>query len=413
MRIFDLQTSTEADVQTLSATVAWEDTDRPTVEVFFRVYAEAGFVNTADYNAFLVACTIPALHYREHRIRIEGAVCPWLVDNLLTMMAYMNHWYWYEHQRRPGDEVQIEAKHYVSRPAPSPHRVSMFFSGGVDSLYTLRKNQLTLPVGHVGRIQDLIFLHGFDSYGNRPKQGTEEEAFWYFVKECRAIADDAQVNIIPVWTNLRNVGMEDTGLFIRECCGAALGAVAHVLSGRLTDVLIASSDHLSDLVPYGSTPLTDPRLSSFTLHIHHDAERVRRIEKVKALADWQVGLGHLRVCFSGGPGTLNCGECEKCIRTKLALLCVDRLKGTNVFKNNDLNIRLLLKEFTPTDSSITHVAELIDGLRQGGHVTFARIVTLKRWQYYAMKMVDFRAFITWIDKHIFRGKLKLWYHGSR
>ncbi len=409
MRIFDLQTSTSTGVHTLSATVAWEDNDRPNVEVFFRIYADTGYVNSSDYHAFLVACIVPALHYRERRIRIEGAVCPWLVDNLKTMMAYLNHWYCYEHQRRPEEEVAIEAATYLSHD-PVPHRrVGMFFSGGVDSIYTLRKNQLTLPAGHAGRIQDLIFLHGFDSYGNRPKQGTEEEAFWYFVKECQPIAADANVNIIPVWTNLRNVGMEDTGFFVRECFGATLGAVAYALSGKLTDVVIASSDHIADLRPWGSTPLTDPRLSSFHVHFHHDAEKIKRIEKVQAIADWQVGLDHLRVCFSGGPGTLNCGECEKCLRTKLALLCAGKHETTKVFKNNDLNVGLLLKAFNATEASLPYSKELIQGLRQTGHHALAWIVSLKRLQFYLTKAMNLREVVTKVDKNLCRGRLKKLY----
>ena len=412
MRIFDLQTSTKTDVHTLSATVAWEDNDRQNVEVFFRIYADKGYVNSSDYHAFLVACVVPALYYRERRIRIEGAVCPWLVENLKTMMAYMNHWYWYEHQRPPEEEVVIEAMTYVSHDSLPQRRVGMFFSGGVDSIYTLRKNHMTLPTGHAGRIQDLIFLHGFDSYGNRPKQGTEEDAFWYFVKECQPIAADANVNIIPVWTNLRNVGMEDTGFFVRECFGSTLGAVAYALSGKLTDVVIASSDHIADIRPWGSTSLTDPRLSSFHVHFHHDAEKVKRIEKVQAIADWQVGLDHLRVCFSGGPGTLNCGECEKCLRTKLALLCTDKLKTTKVFQNNDLNVGLLLKAFNATEASIPYSKELIQGLRQAGYQTLARVVGFKRLQYYLKKALNLREIVTKIDKNIFRGWLKHSYHAS-
>lgn len=410
MKVFDLQTSTSEDVNTLSATVAWEDNDRPNVEVFFRVYADQGFINSLDYNAFLVTCVVPALHYRERRIHIEGTVCPWLVDNLMTMMAYLNHWYGYEHQRRPDEEVRIEATDYASHDPSSPSRVGMFFSGGVDSLYTLRRNQMTLPVGHVGRVQDLIFLHGFDSYGNRPKQGTEEEAFWYFVKECEPIAADARVNMVPVWTNLRMVGMEDTGFFVRECFGATLGAVAYALSGKLTDVLIASSDYITDLRPWGSTPLTDPRLSSFHVHFHHDAEHVKRIEKVRAIADWQIGLDHLRVCFSGGPGTLNCGECEKCLRTKLALLCADKLKTTRVFKNRDLSAGLLLRAFNATDASVPYSKELIQGLQQAGYHMFAWIVSIKRLEFYLKKIMNLREIVTKVDKSLFGGRLKRVYH---
>ena len=413
MKIFDLHSNKEKDFHSLSATVAWEDNNRPTVEVFFRVFSHDGFVNASDYNAFLVACIVPALHHGERRIQIDGPVCPWLVDNLITAMAYLNHWYWYEQGARSGAQVTIEPKHYTDGQHKLQSRVATFFSGGVDSLFTLQKNRQLLSEDHPGRIRDIIFLHGFDIYGNRPKRGPELESFHYFVKECEPVAKDVGVNMIPVWTNIRNAGMEDTGFFIRECFGATLGAVAHALSGKLTDILIASSDHIPDLRPWGSSPLIDSRFSSFNLRAHHDAERVSRIEKVQAISEWQIGLEHLRVCFSGGPGTLNCGECEKCVRTKLALLCANKLDATEVFKNKDLNVGFVLKKFTATEASIPYSTELIDALRRNGHTHLARAVIVKRWQYYATKMLNIRELVTWLDRKILGGSLKKRFHFFR
>ncbi len=409
MQIFDLTASSDEDVQTLSATVAWEDNDRENAEVFFQVYGNNGLINSSNYNAFLVACVPAALRYGERRIHIDGPVCPWLVNNLTTMMAYFNHWYWYDQGRQPGDTVQIEAKSYVSDETPREPRVGAFFSGGVDSLYTLRRNQLAMPEGHPGRIRDIIFLHGFDVFGNRPKRGPELDAFQYFIKECEPVARDANVNLIPVWTNVRVLGMEDNGFFVRECCGAVLGAVAHALSEKLTDVFIASSHHLSDIAPYGSTPLTDPRLSSLNLRMHYDTEHIKRIEKVKVVGDWQVGLDHLRVCFEGGPGTLNCGTCEKCLRTKLALLCAYRLDSTTAFQNNNLSVVLVLKGFEVTEATVSLSSELIHGLRQAGHHNLARAVWFKRVFYYAKKSLDVRGVCSWVDKHLLGGRMKYWF----
>ena len=189
-----------------------------------------------------------------------------------------------------------------------------------------------------------------------------------------------------------------------------MGAVAHVLSEKLTNVLIASSDTIVDLVPYGSHPLTDTRLSSFSLRIDHDGERFNRLEKVEALSDWQVGLDHLRVCFEGGPGTLNCGECEKCLRTKLALFCTGVLKGMRVFKNNDLSVGLILRAFNATDGSIPHSKELVYGLWREGHPSFACAVVVKGAQYYLTKLINLREMITWVDKYLLSGLLKRWYY---
>ena len=44
-----------------------------------------------------------------------------------------------------------------------------------------------------------------------------------------------------------------------------------------------------------------------------------RTEKLALLSNSAVTLEHLRVCFQLGSGRINCGECEKCIRTMVGL----------------------------------------------------------------------------------------------
>ena len=52
----------------------------------------------------------------------------------------------------------------------------------------------------------------------------------------------------------------------------------------------------------------------------HDGARHARFQKVRELASWPTALAALRVC-PGNPGNeLNCGVCEKCLRTRLELL---------------------------------------------------------------------------------------------
>ena len=94
MLIYDMRSDTMGDTRTLSAKVVWEDHERPSMELYFRVRSEESYFDLSNYNPFVIACVSPALHFGERRIRVEGEVCPWLADNLTTVMAYFNHWYW-------------------------------------------------------------------------------------------------------------------------------------------------------------------------------------------------------------------------------------------------------------------------------------------------------------------------------
>ena len=89
------------------------------------------------------------------------------------------------------------------------------------------------------------------------------------------------------------------------------------------------------MLPYGSHPLTDPRWSSHRLRIEHDTMRHSRLQKTAAVAQWDLGLKALRVCISRKSEDLNCGRCEKCLRTMLMLLCLGKLAAAP-FPKQDL-----------------------------------------------------------------------------
>jgi hypothetical protein len=64
----------------------------------------------------------------------------------------------------------------------------------------------------------------------------------------------------------------------------------------------------------------DGLFSSQRVAVIHDGARYSRFQKVRELASWPGALTALRVC-PGDPGKeLNCGICEKCLRTRLELL---------------------------------------------------------------------------------------------
>lgn len=340
MKIENLRSEKRDGRSTILATVNWEDADRPTQEVFFGTDAKFAESLSLNPHAFLVGCILPALRHGEERISIDAEICPELRDGLETLMSWIRHWF--EPNR---NLVKIEAKVQSRLRTPlTPKRAGLFFSGGIDSLAVLRANRLHFPLGHPGSFRDGLII-----YGQNIESDNRLESFEKAVDSLSEVAQDAGITLIPAYTNIRCLD-EDTEFFLNQFHGTVLGAVAHAFSRRLTTISISSSDDIPTLPlvkqvqikPYGSHPLIDPNTSSSDLHIRHDGLTLTRLDKTKLVADWDVALQNIKVCQPNWPGE-NCGQCEKCVRTMLALLALGALPNTKAFPQDDISEDLVSK----------------------------------------------------------------------
>jgi hypothetical protein len=335
MKIENLRSNKNGELARIAAIVTWEDCDRPTQEIYFEtteVFAEG---LTCNPHTFLLACIMSAMRHGEKRIFIDAEICPELRHGMITAMSWIRQWYGLEQQL-----VQIEAKTQSYPPTPRiPERAGFFFSGGIDSLTTLRTNRLDIPFQHPRSFKDGLLIYGLELQ--------DPEFFKQLVSSLSSIALDAGVSLIPVYTNIRSLLGEDWSFWGKEIQGAVLSAVAHAFSRRLTIVTIPSSFDIYHLYPYGSHPLLDPNYSSSDLQIRHDSILLTRLDKTKLVANWDVALQNLRVCNQISlipPGALNCGQCEKCVRTMTALLALGVLNKTRAFPKVDISEELLLEK---------------------------------------------------------------------
>ena len=164
------------------------------MDIFIETDAEFAEGLFANPHAFLVVCAMVAMHHGEKRIRLDAEICPELTDGLVTAMKRFAHWYnWY-----PADNpiVRIETgKRYCRTLPPTSGRRGMFFSGGVDSLATLRNNRINFPSGHPSSIDDGFLVYGLEVEDPR--------IFDFVMKTVPDVARDAGLNLIPVYTNFR------------------------------------------------------------------------------------------------------------------------------------------------------------------------------------------------------------------
>lgn len=222
----------------------------------------------------------------------------------------------------PGFEsVEIHAAEEVEEgnwPAPSGGAVA-FFSGGLDSHYTLERNH--------GSLTHLAFAHGFD-IGLREKRARAEA-----LARVRAVARAHGLGLVEVWSKVRTEVMRPVARHLRKTgrlagddfllewqFGCQLVAYAQLLvrtAGRA--VIAASWDAVYERAT-GSHPDLEPRWSTPHLCIELDGAAATRPEKALHLARHAPErLPTLRVCQARPPSARNCGRCHKCVRLRMEL----------------------------------------------------------------------------------------------
>ena len=392
MRIENLTQTQSGTTVRIEATVIWEDCDRPQRDIYIQVDEAFAADLTANPHAFLTACVVPAMHHGERRVCIDEPICPELRNGLLTSLGWLSHWY-------GGQRCVplIEASNRVRLPQRrNSERAASFLSGGIDSLATLRENRLNFPPEHPRSIKDCLMVYGFD-IGAIETRPSEIQIFERSKALLAPIVVDAQATLIPVATNIRH--LDDTIEFwIDEFFGASLAAVAHAFDRRLSTMYIASGLDISNVRPHGSNPMLDPNYSSTDLQIRHDGVRHTRLEKVKIVAEWNTALQNLRVCTMNPPDRINCGECEKCIRTMTELLAVGKLSETRAFPVDDVSAGLLNTLTFHTVYQNAFFRELIEPLASQGRSDLIRVIEAKSQQ--------FQKQLVWEEERDWKGAIK-------
>jgi hypothetical protein len=193
---------------------------------------------------------------------------------------------------------------------------------------------------------------------------------------------------MPVYTNLYlQYRDEDSrhsfGFWEGEYEAAALSALAHLFSRRLGSVSISSTLDIPNLEPLGAHPALDPNYGSYDLRIRHEGAAFSRFEKTRLVADWDFALERIRVCnqFKYSAESLNCSQCEKCIRTMLALVALGKLDRARTFSRRDVSAELVMEKVHLARGRKSRrrsaYIELLKPLAQAGRDDLVRVIEHK------------------------------------
>lgn len=267
-----------------------------------------------DASPFAAALLIPSMRIGEDLV-IKGAISKELYEGMHRIIEHFLSW---NIGLKPIEIIADELVADTARPTVS----ATFFSGGVDSFYTLlkRKKDKKDPVTH------LLLVKGYDV-------DSRNENLWEATLEnIQKVAKAEKVQLIVAESNFRTLIDPIFVFFWDYYHGGCLAAAALCLRKGIKHVYVPSSLPASKQVPWGTHFDTDKYWSTEKLTFTHDGGEASRVDKI----NWQIAksptaLKYLRVCYMNEVGAFNCGECEKCLRTMINLYVAGVLDKAETF----------------------------------------------------------------------------------
>ena len=267
----------------------------------------------ASAEAFLSALLIPAM-MQGQLLRSDDAVCGVWAGNAARAREIARRYWGFAGGEVTAPTALVEVQATAT---------GVFFTGGVDSFHALLTN--------LQAVSALIFVQGFDI------PLTDQPRLDATARLLDHVAGARNLRVLVVRTNLRQHPVFRRAHWGNHTHGAALGAVAQLLAPHLNHALVASSDVPA---PHGSTVELDRCWSSAAVSVATAGPGVSRLDKVAAIADNPLVHEQLRVCWENRSSALNCGECEKCVRTQVQFAAAGALERLSCFGDIDLPARI-------------------------------------------------------------------------
>lgn len=264
-------------------------------EIFYDFVGDVLPEPIKDLDAALVATVFMAMRSGKPT-RIAGSVSRTLLENI---EEFQRAWA----LLRPDlfQQVDITAEEELSDPE-KPNTAVIAYSGGVDANSSLAFHM----EGHAGRrqreIKAAVLIHGMDV--------ALAKDFSAVVNRAVKTLSHYDLPLTVVSTNWREFNHHWEMVFVSGITGCL-----HQFDVGY-GIISSDEDYGSLVMPWSSNPATNHFLSGIRA-IQTEGTGFTRTQKVKMLPS--ALTSSLRVCWQDTDlgGKINCGRCEKCIRTKM------------------------------------------------------------------------------------------------
>jgi len=281
-------------------------------ELWFRFPARS--LPSDDSDPFVVALLLLAMQNGED-IEVKGTVSRRVYEGIERYQQIFHTWF-PERFRR----IAVRCSMLRDDVPTTAGGCGAAFSGGVDSFYTF----LSLKE----KLTHTIFMAGFDMPSNLIASiGELIGSFSKMMKEYG----------VEFITGNTNVRMFVDAVDWTNAHGTALLASAMFFKHRLAEFYVPSSYVEGAYPRWGTHPELDPLLSTESMNFVHHGTEVNRVQKLELIAQTPMSYERLRVCWIQDIGLRNCGKCEKCVRTQIALDIVGGLSKYTTFEQRKLD----------------------------------------------------------------------------
>jgi 7-cyano-7-deazaguanine synthase in queuosine biosynthesis len=335
-------------------------------------YSPGHVVNEQDATSFLIAAITPAMLLGEDVIVDDRYyVSERVFNNLPSIQTIINCF------NPIFKKIKVQAR--TTAALPEKKGTAAFCSAGVDSLYTLVKYQQ--------EIDELILINGFDF-------NADAAAWEVMIERNQRIAQIYNKKLIIVETNLKEFN-SFFNLARFANFGATLTTIAQLLDFK--KVFVNAADTYEKIFASGSHPLLDPLWSTEVCEIVHAGLEADRTQKIELIKDHPDALNNLWICVKDP--NANCGRCNKCIRTYIAL----KLNGVDDFKfSNPVHISDIAK-ISIENEEILNFFEKFRILAAKNHEHEIDRQLRKLILEYKVK-----TFIKDLDTYLFNSRIQLW-----
>lgn len=232
--------------------------------------------------------------------------------------------------------------------ADDQRRSAAFFSGGVDSM--------DLVIEHADEIDDLIFVRGFDIEVHDVERNDEVQAL------VQAAADAVGKPLLVIETDLRDFSDPVTNWTWYAYAGLISTTLMLERTHRQVFAAASVADlHMSDEIGR----LRALGIGNDRIQMRLEGRKATRVQKSERVATSGLARSTLRVCWQNIPGSINCGRCEKCVRTQVSLAACGVLDQIDTLPH-EVDLDVVASHPTKTRSDRAFTLEARDAAREHG-----------------------------------------------
>ncbi len=259
------------------------------------------FTNLKNIGEAVVFSLLPIVYSEACNIELPDniSVEPETQNRVNEICTLWNRWFLLNRKVKVFAKMAAQQEHKTAERS-----VAQLFSGGIDSLATYKRR--------MDEVKYLIFYKGADIRLNRPERLNEVKNY------VETFTNSQKKESITITTNIHHLHPVS---WLRLSHGCAMIGPVLILSHYIKKLYIASSysGEYAKKKAHGSNPALVSLISCSDFQAEEDGSELKRTEKVELIHKDARLLKAIRACGAHVESGLNCGQCEKCYRTTVAL----------------------------------------------------------------------------------------------